>query len=98
MPIDTNTETAVPFLDAPKHIPGRPHISTLHRWRLAGVRGRRLETFLSGGRRFTSLEAIERFLRHDDAQGVGQPVPASADGQYDRRVEAAERQLEDLGI
>ncbi len=63
MPIDPIQETAVAFHEAPELIPGRPHVSTLHRWRLRGVRGRRLETFLSGGRRFTTLEAIERFLR-----------------------------------
>jgi len=72
MPIDPAEETPVNFHDAPAFIPGQPHVSTLHRWRSRGVRGRRLETFLSGGRRFTTLEAIERFLRAapDDQEAV----------------------------
>ena len=63
MPIDPTEETPINFRDATEYIPGEPHISTLHRWRLRGVRGRKLESFLSGGRRFTTYEAIERFLR-----------------------------------
>ncbi len=38
-----------------------PHVSTIYRWRLRGIRGVKLETFLIGGRRYTSVEAIERF-------------------------------------
>lgn len=57
-------ETPVPFSEVARHIPGRPHVSTLHRWRLDGVRGAKLETFLVGGRRFTTKEAIGRFLGH----------------------------------
>jgi hypothetical protein len=67
MAIDTTTETLIAFHEATAHVPGRRvHVSTLHRWRLHGVRGRRLETILCGGRRFTSLEAIQRFktMRH----------------------------------
>jgi hypothetical protein len=89
MPIDTTTETPVPFNQAPQHIPGRPHVSTLHRWRLSGVRGRKLETFLSGGRRFTSMEAIQRFLCPDEAPAMERQAPKLA-----QRAAAAERELE----
>jgi hypothetical protein len=97
MPIDTTNETAVPFHEAPKHIPGRPHISTLHRWRLNGARGRRLETFLRGGRRFTTLEAIQRFLCPDDG-GDTNAAPADGDRHLQDRAHAAERELDNLGI
>jgi hypothetical protein len=60
--IDLSTETLVPWQQAAKHVPGQPHISTLHRWRLKGVKGHRLETLSVGGRRFTSREAIDRFI------------------------------------
>lgn len=50
-------------------IPGQPHISTLIRWYTKGVRGVKLETALIGGRRFTSLEAIQRFI--DRLTGLG---------------------------
>ena len=64
MQFDYSSETTIPFSKAAGHIPGRPHVSTLHRWRLDGVRGAKLETFLVGGRRFTTQEAIARFLGH----------------------------------
>jgi hypothetical protein len=37
------------------------HTCTVHRWRLRGVRGVRLETIVIGGRRVTSHEALTRF-------------------------------------
>lgn len=49
--------------DARKHFPGRPHITTLHRWSLKGVRGVKLETVVIGQRRFVTREAINRFIR-----------------------------------
>jgi hypothetical protein len=83
MSIDTTREVPISFHQAPKHIPGRPHVSTLHRWRLKGTRGRRLETFLVGGRRFTTVEAIHRFLRPDglpsDGTSSSMPRDFSAD-------------------
>jgi Protein of unknown function (DUF1580) len=62
MAIEIANETLISFQEAPAFVPGRPHISTLHRWRLRGVRGVRLETVLIGGRRFTSREALQRFV------------------------------------
>jgi hypothetical protein len=98
MPIDFARETLIPFHEAPKHIPGRPHISTLHRWRLKGCRGRRLETGLFGGRRFTSLEAIQRFFQSDDAPDGGSPPPSADDREFHRRADAAGQELERRGI
>lgn len=62
MPIDTTSESLVPLNAAASLIPGSPHKQTLHRWRIHGVRGKRLETVLVGGRAYTSREAIFRFL------------------------------------
>lgn len=56
------TETLISLKDAARRLPGRPHVSTLWRWSTRGVRNIRLETSLVGARRFTSLEAIARFL------------------------------------
>jgi hypothetical protein len=93
MKIDIARETPIRFAEAPKHIPGRPAIQTLHRWRLHGVRGRQLETFLSGGRRFTTVEAIHRFLSPDDA-GDSRRNPTRAPS-LTYRATAAERELQD---
>jgi hypothetical protein len=59
--VDITTEKLFQFHHARELIPGRPAIQTLHRWRLRGIRGHKLETILIGGKRFTSIEAIERF-------------------------------------
>ena len=42
---------------------GRPlHVSTLNRWRDAGIAGIKLEAIRLGGRWATSLEAVDRFI------------------------------------
>jgi Protein of unknown function (DUF1580) len=61
--IDIANETLVEISEASKHIPGRPHIATVYRWMMRGVRGGiKLETALVGGSRWTSVEAIQRFV------------------------------------
>ena len=40
----------------------RPHLETVRRWAKLGVHGVKLETFMVGGRRHTSVGAIERFI------------------------------------
>lgn len=60
--IDVNDENVFSLNEALKRIPGRPHISTIHRWRMR--MNRPLETVKIGGRIFTSQEAIERFIRN----------------------------------
>lgn len=37
------------------------HLTTVHSWHRRGVRGVKLETYLSGGKRYTSLDALRRF-------------------------------------
>jgi hypothetical protein len=95
MAIDHAAESLVPFNAAPKIIPGRPHISTLHRWRLRGCRGVRLETCLVGGRRYTSEEAIARFIAATSAAAEGSPPPPL----QSRRAKVAQAlaDLEDAG-
>jgi Protein of unknown function (DUF1580) len=59
--IDIATERLLSFTQAAKALPGRVHLSTIHRWRLGGVRGIKLESVLIGGKRLTSAEALQRF-------------------------------------
>ncbi len=61
--IDIDHETMRLLTQAAKDVPGRPSISTLMRWASKGIRGVTLETVLIGGRRYTSVEAIGRFVR-----------------------------------
>jgi hypothetical protein len=83
-----------------KHLPGRPHISTIHRWRTKGLKGVRLRTFRVGGRRVTTVSDLEEFIAK---------VTAAADGdkhlpkfrsskRRSREIARAESELARLGI
>ena len=71
--IDVATEHLLPIPKAGKEMPGEPHRSTVWRFALRGVRGVRLETVVCGGRRFTSREAIRRFIAATTAAANGEP-------------------------
>ena len=60
--IDLRIEQLRLLSKAAADVPGRPHSSTLMRWWRRGVKGVKLETVVVGGRRFTSIEAIQRFI------------------------------------
>jgi hypothetical protein len=57
-----NNSHYFPLNEAAQRIPGRPHLSTLHRWAQKGVNGVRLQTKRVGNRRFTTQGAIDQFL------------------------------------
>lgn len=96
--LDLSHETAIAVNKAPAHIPSRPHLSTVWRWVLNGVRGIKLETFVVGCQRYTTKEAIERFIAATTAKANGEPTPVRTPRQRQRAVEAAERELERAGI
>ena len=79
-------ETLVPFHEAHKHFPCRTSASSVYRWFRQGVRTSNghcyLETVVSGGRRYTSHEAIKRFILSQQQPSSAQvnaaaPVPAN---------------------
>ena len=101
MSIDIETERMVPLAQSPKHIPGRPNASTPYRWATVGVRGGiRLETVVVGGKRFTSIEAIQRFIRATTANspGASAPVPRPTSRQREAAIRKAERELRAAGV
>jgi len=49
--------------EAAKGLPGRPHISSVHRWSLKGVNGVKLKTVMIGHRRYVTQEAIDEFIK-----------------------------------
>lgn len=75
MPINVQSDALLTLADACRALPHRPHISTLHRWRLKGVRGVVLETCLIGGIRYTSTEALSRFIEETTAVADGRAGP-----------------------
>ena len=99
MSIDLANETPITLAKAAQTLPGGAvHVSTVHRWRMKGCRGVRLETFLRGGVRHTTREAIERFFEAVTAAADGNTPPVRTSKQRERAIEQAECELERDGI
>lgn len=82
--IDYNKEELIPLTQAPEHLPwgrqGRPvHVSTVWRWVYRGVGGVKLESIKIGGTRYTSREALRRFLDqlNENKTGTGRMESAT---------------------
>lgn len=91
-------ETVIPINHAPKHYPyRRPNLSTVYRHFSRGCRGIRLETFVAGGRRYTTVEAIARFIERTTANSPGASVPPSCPTSRQREavIRKAEREFEE---
>jgi hypothetical protein len=99
MSIDLSAETPIALAEAARTLPGGAvHVSTIHRWRMKGVRGVRLETFLRGGIRYTTDEAIERFFAATTAAADGTAPPVRTPRQRERAMQQAERACERAGF
>jgi hypothetical protein len=81
---------------ASPEVPGNPHVSTLIRWAHHGIRGVKLETVMVGGRRFTSVEAVHRFLARLNQTGT--PETAASSPASERETARIEAQLDAEGI
>ncbi len=67
MPIDLLAEEPLALCEATRLLPFRPSRTTLNDWRVKGRRSAEgklvfLETLLVGGRRYTTREAVQRFI------------------------------------
>ena len=91
-------EALLTFQAAAAELPGRPNLSTLHRWRLRGCRGIKLQTVKIGGRRFVSREALAAFAAATTAAASGEAPPALTPRQRAHAVEMADRVLKADGI
>lgn len=87
------TETRISFAKVAQEM--GVHVSTVWRWSLRGIRGNRLECFSLGGRRYTSREAVERFVTRQNV-APSTNIPASPDRVH--AVEMAETELDRLGM
>lgn len=101
MSISIDAERLVTFAQAAKCLPDdrRPSYTTWWRWSSRGCGGVRLETIVRGGRRLTSVEAVQRFFdaltaRSDDRGDK----PIRTPSQRERDNAAAESVLSDAGI
>ena len=68
-------ETLVLLTGASKYFPGNPSQSAVQRWMRRGSRGAVLETVLICGKRYTSKEAIKRFLHGQLQIEAERPAP-----------------------
>jgi hypothetical protein len=92
-------EDLVPFAPGIRSLPGRPHISTGYRFITRGCRGVTLESVVVGGRRFTSHQALRRFVASVTAAANARPSKRSAGVVVDASLaERIERKLDDAGL
>jgi len=96
--IDVTNEGLLTLSEAARMLPGRVHVSTLHRWRLRGVQGVHLDTAVVGGRRYTSREALARFSEAVTAARDGSPIPIRSAASRERAIRRSEKELEEAGI
>jgi hypothetical protein len=76
----------------------RPHIATIYRWMLRGVKGVRLETCLVGGKRFTSHEALQRFSEAVTRAAQGKAAVPRQSTRRKQHDEAVDRELQAAGL
>lgn len=96
--IDIHKETLVTLSEAAALLPDRPHVSTLHRWRMNGIHGVRLESVQIGRKRYTSQEALARFVAATTAAADGDGFQAELGHSQKQRLERAKRELAAAGI
>jgi hypothetical protein len=96
--LDISAESLISINAAAKKIPGRPHIGTVWRWILTGLNGTKLESAKVGGRRYTSEEAIQRFIAATTAAADGEQPLIRSPLQRRRAIEQADRDLSQDGI
>jgi len=92
-------ETLIPYHKAHKHFPNETSPSSIYRWSVRGISTPHghihLETAVIGGRRFTSEEAIRRFLRVQQGRPAAQTnvAPLPVIGMSKREQEREMRRL-----
>ncbi|MBI1348803.1 DUF1580 domain-containing protein [bacterium] len=90
MAIDIDSEELIHFPEARSEFPKRPCMQTMHRWRLSGIRGVKLESILVGGLRYTSREAVRRFIERLNADDTSpRETEAAVKSRRQRQAEAA---------
>ena len=72
-------EQLIPLNQARNHLPGRPSLPSLHRFATSGGRGGAvLATIVCGHRRYTSIEACQRFLADCTAASERESEPGAS--------------------
>lgn len=74
------------------------HIATIGRWCQRGIRSVVLESYLLGGRRYTTRQALTRFVERRSSIGTRVQPGASALRSREAAVKQAERELREEGL
>ena len=104
MSIEIRSEQLIPLQQLPSALPRNPttgrkvHMATIWRWVQRGCRGVRLETVLVGGVRYTSEEALQRFVERTTASADGTLPTSSTPSTRRRAHERACSELDGAGI
>ncbi len=91
-------EQPLTISQAAKTAPGRPSVSTCWRWAMKGVRGVKLESYVRGGRRFTTADALQRFIYRTTAASDGNADGLSPTESRRREIDTAEAACREAGI
>lgn len=103
--IDLQKEQLIAIREVPRLLPRqangkRVHLSAVYRWMQRGRRGVRLEYLKIGGRRFTSLEAVQRFAeactRADQVQSPNQQCTTPTSKQRRREADKAAKRVKEI--
>ena len=86
------------FSQAAAECPGRPHISTFHRWRHTGVMGIKLQTVRVGGKRMVDRLALQEFIDAVTAAADGKPIRSKTSRQRKLALQRAEIRAKELGL
>jgi hypothetical protein len=74
------------------------HLTTVWRWTLAGAGDFKLKFWILGGRRFTSIDAIEEFIAARTAAATDEEAPVRTNRQHAAAQAAARKKLEAAGV
>lgn len=77
----------------------RPHVATIHRWRLRGCKGVKLQTAFAGGHCRTCEKWLREFFAGVTAAANGtSEAPSTASPERSAAVAKAEKELAAVGI
>jgi hypothetical protein len=100
--IDWEREQTMRLRDIDRVLPGKPvSLATKFRWATKGARGVVLKTFLLGGTRMTSVEAVRRFVAEVSkmgAQEMASPPVARGKSTASKRRDAVNQELQNRGF
>jgi hypothetical protein len=82
-------EELLSLAEASRVLPNRPHVSTLWRWSLRGIKGVRLKTLIVGGRRYTTAAFLIEFTTRLSADR--ETVPVASPLRDEQKAHAARR-------